>query len=234
MSYPPPADTPQPGQPPSPTPGMFHNLGLSPRPDVPPKVRQLMQAMWGIAATGAAFAVFSILAAVAVYWYPGAFIGPAVFALLTAAACGVIAVMLLNGAFSRMNLPDRRLVAFIVLGVTGFTTLTTLLLTWGPSWYVLLAILLLLAQATAIGFSFFLLTQGQVVGWLNAHPGPAAGPLGHPQPPQPPWTHQSEPGYPPQPPPGQNPQPGQNPPPPGENPPGQIPPPPPGQYPPSA
>jgi len=215
-------------------------MGMSPRPDTPPKVRQLMQALWAIVATGAVYALVSILASVTRHWWAGAFIGSAVFSLLTAAACAVMAVMMYNGAFSRMNLPDRRLVAFIVLGVLGVTTLATLLLLWGPSWYVLIGALVLLAQAAAIGFSFFLLTQGQVVGWLNAHPGPAAGPLGYPGPQSPPqqqWGGQPDQGqYPPQgpppeqypappnQPPGQYPPPGQNPPPPN---------PPPGQYPPA-
>ncbi|GAA4904531.1 hypothetical protein LX16_3654 [Stackebrandtia albiflava] len=203
MSHPPP----QPGPPAYPPPppsggGTLGDLGLVPRPDVPPKVTRLVQALWAAGAAGLFYTLSCLLAVVAVPWYlrGGGLVASAVFSLLLSAAVIGTAIPLFKGGFARMGLPDRRLVVFIVLGVAGLATVTTALLTSGPAWFVLLALLGLLLEAAAIGFALYGLFQPEVVFWLNAQPGAPAPAPPHQAPPggyhtgPPPQPGQQHPG----------------------------------------
>jgi hypothetical protein len=172
VSQPPPAGSQYGGSAPAIV-GTLRDLGLMPQPGLPPRVTRLFQALWAVVAAGVGYAVLSVLAMVTLPWYLRAsgFLASAVFMLLLCTAVGTVAVMLVKGTFARMNLPDRRLVVFIVLAVMGLTTVTTLILTWGQVWYILMSVVVLIAQGVAIGFAIYLLFQSDVVGWINAQPG---------------------------------------------------------------
>lgn len=150
---------------------------------------RFMQLMWGAGCAGVAFALFSILAAVTLPFYlaTGGFIGAAIFALAASAGLCAMAYMLFTGRIARMVTADRRLVPFITLGIAGLITMSNMVFAWGPAWYVLLALLLLLAKIGAIITGFILLLQPEVVAWLNAQQGPpTAPPSGYGGPPPPP------------------------------------------------
>ena len=143
----------------------------------------MLQLVWAAAAAGVVYAMFSVLAAITIPFYlpTAGFIISALFAIVVSAGLCVLAFMLFTGRLSRMISADRRLVPSLALGIAGLVTIVNLALVWGPSWYVLSAILLLMAEVGGLIASFVLLLQPEAVAWLRAQPGPQpAGPQAPP------------------------------------------------------
>lgn len=233
MTYPPQSPEPNPyGAAPGPGapgpqqpggPDLLTEWGAKEHPGRPKKINQLTQLLWGYVALSVLMVPLAIVAMMTAPWWAatGFVVASSIVGLIFhGGVAGTIAWFITKSRLGVFGAQDPRVGLWVGYGLLGLFSLGGLWVGWG--WIAAVGALVSLARLGAVGFSFYLLSQPDVLHYLRSQPGnqpkpPQVPPHGYPQQPpaqgyqQAPGQQPPAPGYPQQPPaPGQ-----QVPPPPG-------------------